>query len=92
MVWRTSSSSNSPPGRIYPLNPMLSWRISNLSGYELIKTLTVESGGKRKRRGGGLVFVIDKKKILALNCVLKALGKTFVFLSKVFKLNGIHLS
>lgn len=64
---------------------MLSWRISNLSGYELIKTLRVESGGKRKKRG-------KKKKMLALNCVLKAQGKTFVFLSKVFKLKGIHLS
>lgn len=91
MVWRISSSSNSPPGRIFPLNPMLSWRISNLSGYELIKTLRVESGGKRKRRGG-VLYLLQIKKILALNCVLKAQGKTFVILSKVFKLNGIHLS
>lgn len=42
---------------------------------------------EREREGeGDLVFVIDKKKILALNCVLKAQGKTFVILSKVFKL------
>lgn len=47
---------------------------------------------REREREGGLVFVIDKKKIPALNCVLKAQGKTFVILSKVFKLNGIHLS
>lgn len=41
---------------------MLLWRILNLFGYELIKIRRVESGGKRKRRGGGFVFVIDKKK------------------------------
>lgn len=52
----------------------------------------MESGGKRKRRGGGSCICYRLKKILALNCVLKAQGKTFVILSKVFKLNGIHLS
>lgn len=47
---------------------------------------------ERKREGEGVLYLLKIKKILALNCVLKAQGKTFVFLSKVFILNGIHLS
>lgn len=62
MVWRILLLSNFSFGRIFLLNFMLLWRILNLFGYELIKILRVESGGKRKRRGGGFVFVIDKKK------------------------------
>lgn len=61
MVWRILLLSNFSFGRIFLLNFMLLWRILNLFGYELIKILRVESGRKKKRRGGGFVFVIDKK-------------------------------
>lgn len=59
MVWRILLLSNFSFGRIFLLNFMLLWRILNLFGYELIKILRVESGGMRKRRGEGFVFVLD---------------------------------
>lgn len=56
MVWRILLLSNFSFGRIFLLNFMLLWRILNLFGYELIK-----SGKWWKEKGGGFVFVIDKK-------------------------------
>lgn len=56
-----------------------------------VRRLRVESGGKRKRRGGGVLYFLKIKNFLEPYCVLKAQGKTFYSCPR-FANYVIHLS